>query len=221
MGAPGQKAFERLGAVSERVAKPARPLLDRIFARLITPDGQARLEWAADADWARIQEEPLRARLLLRGAAVVVVLLLVWAGFAEIDEVTRGEAKVIPSSQVQIIQSVDGGVVEEMLVREGEIVDAGTLLLRIDPTRFVSSFAENRSQYFALRAKAARLEALTGGKPFQIPQEVAREVGAAGGEPAAELPFKHEPVGQALIHEQRRLKAHQIIAQAAIGIAGW
>ncbi|WP_332674436.1 HlyD family type I secretion periplasmic adaptor subunit [Aromatoleum sp.] len=176
MGAPGQKTFERIGTVSGRVAKPARPLLDRFFTRLIAPAGQANLDWSADADWARIQQEPLRARLLLRGAAVVLVLLLVWAGFAEIDEVTRGDAKVIPSSQVQIIQSVDGGVVDEMPVREGEIVEAGALLLRIDPTRFVSSLAENRSQYFALRAKAARLEALTGGRPFQVPEEIAREV---------------------------------------------
>ena len=172
----GQNAFERVGAVSDAVAKPARPLFDRFFARLIAPAPEAGLDWSADADWARIQQEPLRARRLLRCAAAVVLLLLLWAGFAEIDEVTRGEAKVVPSSQVQIIQSVDGGIVEEMPVREGQIVEAGALLVRIDPTRFVSSLAENRSQYFALRAKGARLEALTRGTAFVIPEEVVREV---------------------------------------------
>ncbi|NMG73852.1 HlyD family type I secretion periplasmic adaptor subunit [Aromatoleum diolicum] len=176
MGDSGQRAFERIGTLSDRVSRPARPLFERFFARLSPPAQDERLDWSGDADWARIQQEPLRARLLLRGLMVVVVLLVLWAGVAQIDEVTRGEAKVIPSSQVQIIQSVDGGVVEEMPVREGQIVDAGALLLRIDPTRFVSSLAENRSQYFALRAKAARLEALTGGKALVLPQDVVREV---------------------------------------------
>ncbi|MCK0506735.1 HlyD family type I secretion periplasmic adaptor subunit [Aromatoleum anaerobium] len=177
MGDYGRAAFERVGDVSERVAQPARPLFGRFFARLIPPppadDG---LDWACDADWARLQQEPLRARMLLRVVAGVIVLLLLWAGFAQVDEVTRGEAKVVPSSQVQIIQTVDGGVVEQMPVREGQVVNAGELLLRIDPTRFVSSLAENRSQFFALQAKAARLEALTNGTPFTLPDEVLREV---------------------------------------------
>ncbi|MCK0511786.1 HlyD family type I secretion periplasmic adaptor subunit [Aromatoleum buckelii] len=177
MGDYGRGAFERVGDVSARVARPARPLFGRFFAHLIPPpaadDG---LDWACDADWARLQQEPLRARMLLRVVASVIVLLLLWAGFAQVDEVTRGEAKVVPSSQVQIIQTVDGGVVEQMPVREGQIVNAGELLLRIDPTRFVSSLAENRSQFFALQAKAARLEALTNGTALTLPDEVLREV---------------------------------------------
>ncbi|NMF90951.1 HlyD family type I secretion periplasmic adaptor subunit [Aromatoleum petrolei] len=172
----GQRSFERIGNVSERVGKPLRPWFDRLFARFLPETSvNGRLDWAADADWALIQEEPLRARMLLRVVAVVLLLLLLWSAFAPIDEVTRGEAKVIPSSQVQIIQSVDGGVVEEMLVREGQTVEAGDLLLRIDSTRFVASFAENRSQYFALRAKAARLESLTSGTPLNMPRDVLRE----------------------------------------------
>jgi membrane fusion protein, adhesin transport system len=175
MSTTGQKAFEGIGEVTKRVAK-ARPLFDGLFRRLTptAPDGS--LDWACDADWARLQQEPLRARILLRGIAVLLLLLAVWAAFAKVDEVTRGEAKVIPSSQVQVIQSVDGGVVEEMPVREGQIVNAGDLLLRIDPTRFVASLAENRSQFFALQAKAARLEALTRGSAFTLPDEVVREV---------------------------------------------
>jgi adhesin transport system membrane fusion protein len=171
-----QRAFEQIGAVSEQVARPVQPLTDRLFARLTPPAREENLDWAGDADWARIEQEPLRARMLMRFLAVTIVALLVWAGFAHVDEVTRGVAKVIPSSQVQIIQAVDGGVVEEMPVREGQVVNAGDLLLRIDPTRFVSSLLENRAEYFALQAKAARLEALTSGAPFSLPPEVLREV---------------------------------------------
>jgi len=171
-----QRAFEQIGAVSEQVARPVQPLTDRLFARLTPPAREENLDWAGDADWARIEQEPLRARMLMRVLAVTIVALLIWAGFAHVDEVTRGVAKVIPSSQVQIIQAVDGGVVEEMPVREGQVVNAGDLLLRIDPTRFVSSLLENRAEYFALQAKAARLEALTSGAPFSLSPEVLREV---------------------------------------------
>ncbi len=65
--------------------------------------------------------------------AVTFVGLLLWAGFAKVDEITRGEGKVIPSQQMQVIQSVDGGVVEKVYVQEGEHVKKGDLLIRIDP----------------------------------------------------------------------------------------
>lgn len=132
-------------------------------------------DWATQADWARLQEEPLRARAILYVAFVIVVALAVWASLAEVDEVTRGDGRVIPSSQLQVIQSVDGGIVEEIAVREGQIVEAGELLLRIDPTRFVSSLLENRAERLSLQAKAARLSALTQGTELVIPDEVWRD----------------------------------------------
>lgn len=175
---PGERIpgpLRQAAKLSDRLAARTRPWLDRAFARWIPPKPDDALDWAVDADWARLQQEPLRARALLRWAAAVLVLLLAWAGFAQVDEVTKGEGKVIPSSQLQVVQSVDGGVVEEMPVREGQTVEAGALLLRIDPTRFVSNLRENRAQYLALQAKAARLEALTLGKPYAPPAEVLKD----------------------------------------------
>jgi adhesin transport system membrane fusion protein len=169
------KYFQENGMVSR--------LLDSLLKKRLPlrPDGNQ--DWAGDADWARLEQEPLRARALLHWGALVLVALVVWAAFAEIDEVTRGEGKVIPSSQIQIVQSMDGGIVSEILVREGETVTPGQVLLRIDPTRFLSSLRENRSQYLALQAKAERLKALSEGRPFEpsaellaeIPETVARE----------------------------------------------
>lgn len=152
-----------------------RQALDRGFARWIPPRPDDALDWAADADWARLQQEPLRARALLRWAGLSVGVLLLWSAFAQVDEVTKGEGKVIPSSQLQVVQSVDGGVVEEILVKEGQAVEAGQLLLRIDPTRFVSNLRENRSQYLALTARAARLQALSQSQPFAPPPDVVQE----------------------------------------------
>ena len=162
-----EKDFERIGRATQKASRLGDKVFGRVVQRLAGQDGDREaLDWAADADWAQLQQEPLRARVLLRGAAVVLVLLLLWAAFAEVDEVTRGEAKVVPTSQVQIIQSVDGGVVEEIMVREGQVVEVGQLLLRVDPTRFASSLGESRVSQLALRAKAERLQALVQGRAF-------------------------------------------------------
>jgi len=170
-----KKAFDNTGRVINRANKVSGTAFGRWIKRLTPTQEPAHLDWAGDADWARLQQEPLRARSLLRLAAAVMVLLLVWAAFAEIDEVTRGEARVVPTSQVQIIQSVDGGVVEALLVKEGQIVEAGQLLLRVDPTRFVSSLMESQASQTALQAKALRLEALTRGTAFNPPPELVRD----------------------------------------------
>jgi adhesin transport system membrane fusion protein len=171
-----RRVFEQVGKVSARVSAPVRPLFDRLFGRWLSPGPATHeLDWADEADWARMQQEPLRARRLLRMVGVVFLILLGWSALAHIDEVTRGEGKVIPSSQVQIIQAVDGGVIEAMAVHEGQEVQVGELLFRIDSTRFTSSRLENRAEYFSLLARAARLRALTSGEPFEMPEEVQRE----------------------------------------------
>jgi membrane fusion protein, adhesin transport system len=163
-----------LAGVAGQLSAHTRPWLDRAFARWIPARPDDALDWAVDADWARLQQEPLRARALLRWTVVSLVVLTLWAAIAQVDEVTKGEGKVIPSSQVQVIQSMDGGVVDEILVKEGQAVEAGALLLRIDPTRFVSNLRENQAQYLPLVAKAARLEALSHKKPFVAPPDVAK-----------------------------------------------
>ncbi|MBY0445519.1 MAG: HlyD family type I secretion periplasmic adaptor subunit, partial [Burkholderiales bacterium] len=132
-------------------------------------------DFVADADWVIVEQSPRGARILVWTSALTVFVVLLWAGLAKIDEVTRGEGKVIPSRQIQVIQSLDGGIVKEILVREGQQVKIGQLLITIDPTRFVSSFKENRAQYLSLKAKAARLEALSSGLPFIVPAEVQTE----------------------------------------------
>lgn len=170
-----EKNFERTGGLLKGITRAGESVFGSLVRRLTPIGEQEQLDWAGDADWARLQQEPLRARSLLRLAAAVLVVLIIWAAFAEIDEVTRGEARVVPTSQVQIIQSVDGGVIEALLVKEGQIVEAGQLLLRVDPTRFVSTMLESRAGQMALQAKVLRLEALTRGTSFNPPEELMRE----------------------------------------------
>ena len=170
-----EKAFDTIGAATKGAAKISKPLTDKLLGK-VAPGDTSALDWESDADWAQLQQEPLRARRLLRMVAVLVVVLVVWAAYAEIDTVTKGEARVIPTRQVQIIQSVDGGVVEEIAIKEGDVVQIGQLLLRIDRTRFTSNLQESRVSQSALEAKILRLRALTRGTSFTPTAKLLKDV---------------------------------------------
>lgn len=87
------------------------------------------------------------------------VVAILWASLSNIDELARGEGKVIPSEKIQTIQNLDGGIVSEILVKEGEFVKVGEALMKIDTTRFQATLDEDEEAYFSLLAKKARLEA--------------------------------------------------------------
>jgi adhesin transport system membrane fusion protein len=135
-------------------------------------DLQERMDYATDADWAILEQKPERPRMYIWTILGFFFVALLWSSFSRIDEVTKGEGKVVASSENQHIQSLDGGVVSKILIHEGQIVQKGQLLLVIDNTRFLSSLQDNQAQYLALLAKAARLRALANGTPFTLPQDV-------------------------------------------------
>jgi adhesin transport system membrane fusion protein len=159
----------------EAIAVRGKPHVERVLGRLPSKEEAEAVDFSTDADVAILRQEPLRARVLLRSIGIIMALFIMWAAVAELDEVTRGDGKVIPSKQVQVLQSIDGGLVSEILVREGDVVQAGELLIKIDETRFASSVKENRAQVLGLLARAARLKALSDGKPFVPPPEVLKE----------------------------------------------
>ncbi|WP_301101807.1 HlyD family type I secretion periplasmic adaptor subunit [Propionivibrio sp.] len=170
--AAGKRVIDGLEALRLRI----QPGIDAWLARMAVAENEREQQgFTADTDYAILQQEPLRARILLKTIAVAFVIALMWSAVSRIDEVTRGEGKVIPSRQLQVLQSLDGGIVSEILVHEGEIVQPEQILLRIDQTRFVSSVRESQVQYTALLAKAARLRALTEGVAFVIPPAVEKE----------------------------------------------
>lgn len=156
----------------EAVRMRVQPYVERWLAGWKESPENREADFVQDADYFMIHQEPLRARVLVKTILIAVALFIMWTAVALIDEITKGEGKVIPSSQIQVLQSLDGGIVAEINVKEGEVVEAGQILLRVDPTRFESSVRENRSQYLALTAKAARLRALAEGLPFVPPPEV-------------------------------------------------
>jgi len=149
--------------------------IDRGLLAVVGKHSEQDGDFDANADWAIAEQTPKGARIVIWLSVASLFILLLWSAFAVLDEVTRGEGKVIPSRQIQILQSMDGGIISEILAREGQTVKAGDLLLKVDPTRMVSSLRENQSQYLALLAKAARLRALAEGSRFVPPAEVANQ----------------------------------------------
>lgn len=172
-----EKLFDKLGTLN-RVLKSQTWLTKPIYYfidRTVPTETREDLHWQDEADLAILEQTPVKAKLLLYAIAFVLLALILWASFAKVDEVTRGEGRVIPSKQVQVIQSLDGGIVSEILVHEGQTVTVGSPLIRIDETRAVSSLRENQAQYLAFLAKQSRLRSLAEDKPFTPPPEVRNE----------------------------------------------
>lgn len=120
-----------------------------------------------------LRDDSQRPHLLLWITLLCLIIFVVWASQAEIDQVTRAPGQVIASSRTQIIQSSDGGVVEAVLVKEGDQVAKGQTLVKLDTTKSESAYLETRAKATALRAAKARLNAeIFGGEP-KFPDEVA------------------------------------------------
>ena len=125
---------------------------------------------------ATVEDDERRVSRMLLGFTVATVLIaLLWAGFFQLDEITRAQGKVIPSSREQVIQSLDAGVLSELLVREGSIVEKDQVLLRIDDARSGAVYREAQEKYLALLAMASRLRAEAYGAALTFPPELQAE----------------------------------------------
>ena len=131
------------------------------------------LRFMPDVEAAVRQRGHRFAYVLSLLAVLFFVVMGIWANYAVLDEVTRGDGTVIPSSKTQIIQNLEGGILAEILVREGAIVEKGDILVRIDNSAAEADFRDARSQYLILRARIARLEAeLEGKEDIVFPADV-------------------------------------------------
>jgi adhesin transport system membrane fusion protein len=134
--------------------------------------------------------------ILVLTSAIAIVGSIVWANWAEIDQITRAQGQVIASSRNQVIQELDGGIVQDILVKEGSIVKKGQTLVRFDKAKTETTYLESRARAAALRAAVARLKAeIYGGQP-EFPQELDQYTGIRTNQ---EMLFKTR---QAAIHEE-------------------
>jgi adhesin transport system membrane fusion protein len=134
----------------------------------------------ADLSW---QEEGSPRSRIIPILACLIAIFIVWAAFAKVDEVAVGSARVTPSSKSQLVQSLEGGIIEEIFVREGDLVEVGQKLAALDRARFMATVGETLAKARSLEAAAARLKAeIDGGQPQfskeirEMPELVAREM---------------------------------------------
>lgn len=130
------------------------------------------LEFINDMQAALIIQKTPVSLILLYLIAAIIIVTLVWAKFTQVEEVTVGEGTVIPVQREQIIQSLEGGILSQLLVREGDIVDTGTVLAKIDPTRADTSYKEGISKIIGLKGMIARLRAEAFNIPLAFPDDV-------------------------------------------------
>jgi adhesin transport system membrane fusion protein len=109
-------------------------------------------------------------RWIIWGVTLFFIVLITWFYFAKIDKMTRGTGKVVPSLELQYIQSFDGGIISEIFVHEGDSVKVGAPVVRIDDTDFKSKYLGNKADINALTAQIARLTAESQGRTFVIPE---------------------------------------------------
>lgn len=178
------------------------------------------LEYASEYDAAVHGGAPRRATLLLVVIVVMFAAGLAWAGWAELDEVTRGEGRVIPAGRNQVVQSLEGGIVKDILVRAGDHVEQGDLLLRIDDTGFSSDLGELIAKDASLRTKLVRLRHELAGDaaaPPDFPSEL-REL--APETVAAELELyssrRRSLAGQKYVLEERVQQRKRELAELAV-----
>lgn len=128
------------------------------------------IEFMTDSSAAMMQGIPIVYHFILISAAIFMFIALIWASFAKLDVVTVAQGKVIPSRNMQTIQNLEGGIVKDIRVKIGQIVEPDDTLMIIDDTRFVSALREGEVQVAALKAKIERLTAETNGEDLHFSQ---------------------------------------------------
>ncbi|HBZ92819.1 HlyD family type I secretion periplasmic adaptor subunit [Pseudomonas sp. UBA7530] len=129
-------------------------------------------EFMPEVEGAILEDSPWLSRVTVWAVSACLLTAMAWAHFAVLEEVTTGEGKAIPSSKIQVIQNLEGGIVSEIFVREGQVVDKGDTLLRLDDTRFLSNRGETEADRLALMARLERLGAEAEGREPSLPEEI-------------------------------------------------
>lgn len=128
-------------------------------------------DFISDTKAALLTQTSVAASLFLYVISALVIIFLIWAYFAPIDQNVTGIGKVIPASQVKIIQSLDGGIITQIDVREGQMVKKNQVLAQLDTTRYKADYEQTNAQYSALTGMVSRLQAeVYGEKEIKFPE---------------------------------------------------
>ena len=189
-------------------AKPTPPPGDKPAPR----DNSAKDTPLPDLAHAILEDSPRSARLMLWALVAFFLTGLLWAHFAKVEELTRGLGKAIPPGKLQRVQNLEGGIVAEILVREGQIVEKGAPLLRLDDTRFASNVQETRAEQLGKQAALARLTAEAEGGELVMPDEVLRDAPELAEAEVALYQSRQRRLADelAILDEQRRQREQEL-----------
>ncbi len=130
------------------------------------------IDFMDDVAAAEDLRPPRVAVFMIVAIAALVVVAIVWAGIARVDEIARGSGQVVPSQKIQVVQSLEGGVLQEILVHEGDLVKKDQILLRISDVQFSAEARGTEAKFLSLSAKKSRLESEATDKDFAVPKEI-------------------------------------------------
>ncbi|MFN7503972.1 MAG: biotin/lipoyl-binding protein, partial [Limnobacter sp.] len=149
-----------------KIQKHLKQFIDWLAGR----NGEHHMPATAGLDQSRLwQEQQVLTKRLVHGCALTLLVLLAWSAIATVPQAAHGEARVVPSQRLQVIQAVDGGVINQVFVREGQLVKAGDKLVQIDITRFSSSLKEKEAIDASFQFREARLMAQLNNTTLNLP----------------------------------------------------
>lgn len=184
-----KKPLKEITGKDPRLAKALQSQMDQLAGTTVANEGSTQKKFnEARESWVRGQVEkakahadnffmtdddlPLSRHLLMVSIFSFFILIIIWASMANLEEVTRGDGKVIPSSEVQKISSLEGGILDDILIKEGDEVVAGQTLVRLRDVAASSDLGSNKARYLGMLATVTRLQAEAEGKMPDFPEEV-------------------------------------------------
>ncbi len=184
----------------------------------------ARIQWMkeqvekarahADRFFTTDDELPLSQHIVLLMIVLAFTAFFVWASFATLDEVTRGEGRVIPSSEIQKLSSLEGGIVDRFFVKKGEEVTAGQTLVRLRDVAASSDLGSNSARYLGLLATVTRLQAEVEGKTPEFPESVMKGAAQSVTEELNSYRANKDKIqGQLMILEQQKSQRRQELSE--------
>lgn len=163
------------------------------------------------------EDLPLRSHVMMISICTFFVLFFLWASFAHLEETTRGEGKVIPSRDVQKISSLEGGILDEILIKEGDEVEAGQMLVRLRDVAASSDLGSNEARYLGLLAAVTRLQAEVDGKIPEFPAEVMEKYPQAVSEEMNAYRANQDKINsQTIILQQQKSQRSQELSELQI-----
>lgn len=141
----------------------------------MTSQSDIDAEFMSELEAAQRHKPHMSSQFLLYAIAGFVVLFLLWANLSKVDERTKGEGQVVPSREIQVVQSLEGGILQELLVSEGDRVTKGQILMKISDAQSGAQERGTEAQFLGLSAKRARLQAEAQGIAFKVPDDVLKK----------------------------------------------